>query len=250
MKTLLASAVLVLALACGGGGGGGGTSTPEPPPAGCAGLYFGTVHSTDAGDLTAYAVADAGGEMRYIASAGASPAVNVIGKVQLSGTGGSGSLFDGEDTYSLQLSGVSIDPGSSAQGAFATSSEDSGTFDLTYDSVYDRPQTIASLAGSYEAPWTVTTTGTSVSVTMDTAGNITGHDSAAFTGTLTQPDPSKNLYRVSIRYTVSGNTYSGYGFWADGAVTSGLTANRFYLQVWGENNNTGMGAIFAEVPEK
>jgi len=229
-KALLLPAVaLAVALGCGGGGSspsaqlGGGNSTAD-----AEGIYTGSLVSTSAGTLTAYAAITPAGQVRYVASN------NGVALAQIST--GSGTFYTSAGTTVLTLSSVLVTSGASVSGSYALATGDSGTFAFTYNSLYLRPPVLSALAGSYTS--SQTTTGTAISVTLDTSGNVTGD----YTGTLTQLSSGKNLYQVNLTSSANGNTYSGLAFWADAA--SGLVANSFYLQVSGVNNSTALGGIF------
>ena len=229
--------LLALTMAC-GGGGGGSSSTPTPTPTlqDPQGVYLGTVTSASAGALVAVAMATPQGELRYLASNG------YLAVAQM-GTG-SGTLYSPTgQSWPLTLTGLSVAPGVSAAGRFAGAG-DTGTFTFNYNPVYLRPKALAALVGNYSATGSQTTSGYPVSINVDNAGNFTGSDATgSFTGTLTQPDSTKNLYRVSFTYSGgSGATFTGLGFWSDAtAVSSGLLGNIFYIQVAG-GANLALGA--------
>jgi hypothetical protein len=231
MKVWLLPGLLAVCVACGGGGSGGtaslgnGNLTVDPE-----GIYTGTVVSTAAGNLTAFAVATPNGELRYAASNAD------LADVQLGNGTGTGTLYTPSGNSGLTLSGVAISPGANVIGSYSlTPAGDQGTFSFNYNSVYLRP--LASLAGSYTS--VETTSGGPFPFVLDSAGNVTG---GSFTGTVVQLSATKNLYRLALTYTSNGNTFSGLGFWSD--ATSGLVPNTFYIQISGVNNSLALGAIF------
>ena len=233
MKVLLAAALLVFCLACGGGGGGGTTATIPPVVAqDPEGIYLGTVGSLlQQTRINAYAVATPAGEFRYAA------ANDYLAEATLSTN--SGLLYfgpSGQESSGITLTGVSVLDGVYIQGNYALATGDSGSFVFDFDSLYTRVQPLSSFAGTYTS--TVSSNSIQSTVTLDTAGNISG----TYTGTLVQLDPTKNLYRVVM--SASGDNYSGLAFWADAA--SGLTANSFYVQVTGSNNTLAYGAVFTK----
>jgi len=234
LRTILISVLLGTALAC--GGGGGGTSSPAPSvTSDPEGIYTGTVNSAQAGSLAAFVAATPSGELRYVASN------DYLAVAEIPSASGTLYYGQGGSTYALSLSGVVVNPGASASGHYSGAG-DTGSFSFTYNSLYTRPQALASLAGYYSA--VQSTTGLSGALTLDAAGNVSGSDpSGAFSGNVVQLDPTKNLYRVSINYA-NGRNFSGLAFWSD--ASSGLVANAFYVQVSGVNNAYALGAIFTK----
>jgi len=121
---------------------------------------------------------------------------------------------------------------------------DSGTSTVAYDTLYERPVSIASLAGiSKVSQATNDNKGTiwinSISISAD--GSFSGSASTgAFTGSITQIDSTKNLFNVSIQFTSTGVSATGLAFWSDG-VSPNFAPNALYL-TWA-NSSWGAAAI-------
>lgn len=225
-------ALSILFLAC------GGPSGSAPAPQGDAqGLYTGTIVSRTAGNLTATVAISPAGEMRYVASN------NMLAVAQVPTR--SGKVYEGTLglVSSMSVSGLTIRPGIGLSGSYTMSAGDSGTFNFTYTPLYERPRTIASLAGTYIAA--VTTSGYGSRFTVDAVGNLSGQDSdgTTYTGRVTLPDPSRNLFGVTIAYA-TGRTFSGLAFWSDAAA--GLTPDALYFQLSGVNNTYAVGGVFVK----
>ena len=242
MKYLIIGGLLGMALGCGGGGGGSTTGMQgagATSATGAAGIYTGTVVSATLGSFSAYMVLSPGGQMRYVGSN------NVLAVGQLANGSASASLYMGTTGLfgTAAFTNIVITPGTSVTGQYSESGGDSGTINFQYNALYTRPQAMSALAGDYLATWNNMTDGLSSSLALGTAGSFSGSDSEGntFTGTLTQPDPTANLYDATASYS-NGYTYDGLAFFADSA--SGLEANSLYCQLSGTNNTLAVGGIF------
>lgn len=234
MKFLLPGLLLGLTLACGGTQQASLNSGAYPD-----GIFTGTLNSTGNGASAIWGAATTTGELRFASfdDAGVANLANNTGTLYAAQAAG----------IPLTLSSVTLIQAGSINGSYAFSG-DSGTFTLAYNTLYLRPQSMATLAGTYAATAAQTTTGLQESLTLDAAGNVTGTDATGtFSGTLTQLYSNKNLYRVAITYTSgtgAGASYTGLAFWADTA--SNLTANALYVQMSGTNTTYGLAAILVK----
>lgn len=239
MKRLPASLIMISAsitfLAC--GGGGGGNSTPAGSTQSTAGIWTGT-STNGSNSLTFIGLCDSQGNFR------SSSSDNSVDVGQLTVTGatfaGTGEIYNPAAVSSITFSNGIITTGISISGQWSGGGE-SGALSATFDQLYNRPVTLASLAGSYVG---VFTDGTSGSLTLQADGTYTSNPVGSFSGSVTLPDTSKNLFSVTYTNLGSNETLSGLGFWADSQVTSPLTANTFFVQV--TNASYGVAAVLVK----
>ena len=205
-RILSALSALCLLTLIGCGGGGGGTPVADGNP---NGIYTGSF--TELG--TTYNLAAIVQNGRFV---GISTDAGTIqtGSFNVSGKSASGSLsviqIGGSYLYTSTLSATFVE-GQSISGS-ATGGGSTGTFNLSMDAIYTRtPNT--NLAGTYS----VTSGGTTFTVTTDNAGSFTGSDSdgCTYTGTQAAYDSTHNLYQLTVTAANCGadnGTYTGYSF--------------------------------------
>lgn len=127
-----------------------------------------------------------------------------------------------QDSVDATLS-ATVTTGDSIDGTYNVDGGGSGNVSLSYDAIYDRDVTLADLS----ANWTrLLANGATLTLSIDSAGNITGSDTSGcvYNGTATLIDPGQNLFRLDVEITDSdqcGNVgdYTGYAALFDNATT-------------------------------
>lgn len=204
MRSLVISLIIVFVTAC--GGGGGGAPVPDGNP---NGIYTGTF--TELGTTYNMGVVVQNG--RFV---GVSLDAGTIftGTAIVSGKSLTGSLdvlqIGGGYLYTSSLTATFVE-GQSISGS-TTGGGSTATFTVSLDPIYNRtPNT--NLAGTYS----VTTGGSTFTVTSDNAGSFTGSDTdgCTYSGTQAAYDSTHNLYRLVVTIAncgIANGTYSGYSF--------------------------------------
>ena len=244
---ILIAASLALT-ACGGGGGGDSSSgsgaspttpptgTPSTPPTSTAattpGVWKGSIVSTTTGQ-TASGVALTGpdGHSVWMATDGRVWG----GQLPMSGARFdatfAGHMYDGAhfpDGTNHGPASMTVDH--HAQGTMSgrySGSGDTGTFNLSLSPMWDRPASIGTVAGVYTR---TTSNGYTMTMTLDANGQLHASDSRGclFNGTVSVPDATHNMYRISTTVTSCGSldgTYQGMGALLDAdAMTDWMTA--------------------------
>lgn len=165
MKTTMKTAILGFALllaACNDSGSDPAPrpNSPTPPPPANqlpGGLWFGTLTFDSAmGSEEVIAMISEDGEFRFITD---SP-IQMSGVLTVSGTSasGDGRAFaspggiwpDGSTVGDVEIA-ATVDQRSSISGAYSTSTNESGSFDLLYDPLYERDSSLAMLTGMWTA---------------------------------------------------------------------------------------------------
>lgn len=244
MRHMLVRSIIAVAifatLACSGGGGGSnsGNSTPLPDNTSLGrGIWSGTLHSDTTNQTTdVLAVMLETGEFRYVSSNLVQASGKII--VQGSAASGTGTMFapygmtfaGGQTIASFFISNGQMIPKSTFRGNYSGGG-DNGSFSLNYSSVTDIQTTIAANSGTFTANSNNISTGVSTTVKVTSTGVLTGSDYyGSISGTVTQPNPSLNLFQVNATYTQSGYSpinYSGIGYF----IQQGLTTIIFQLQM-------------------
>jgi hypothetical protein len=219
---LLLLLTLLIISACGGGGGGSSSSTPATQS--IAGIWIGTstsnvLHSTS--NVTGI-IAESNIARFASTTTGAqySGVVTVIGN-SFSSTATAyapfGYMFlDGSHVGPVNISGTFTSK-ASMSGTY-DGVGDTGTFSLTYSSVYDRPSSLTATAGT----WAGVVSGYTNTITIDSSGNISGNSTSgcSYTGTVSIIDSSYNTYMVNLNIAncgVENGSYSGLGALVDTA---------------------------------
>lgn len=131
---------------------------------------------------------------------------------------------DGAD---FSLNG-NVAEGDAITGAFSGSGE-SGTFELDYDPVLSAlPAALPSLAGTYDAELTIRDDTTTVTVTIEADGDLTGTDGAGctFTGEVDVLESTRNIYSWTATLTGCAESGSASGI---GIAPQGGTGAGFHL---------------------
>jgi hypothetical protein len=231
---LLSLAVLAVLTAAGCGGGGGaagpaatpaGPSTTGTTPTGptattqaaTVGVWEGTVTSQVTGQsVPMMGFADASGTGAWVMAdgrvfGGPMPAAGAATAMLGAHMGPAGRFPDGSMLGPMQMTIDGAAPGM-MDGRFAGVG-DRETFHAAMSPVWNRPASLADLAGVYAR---TNSAGYSISVAIDAAGRITANDSrgCVLNGTASVPDPAHNLYRLNATVTSCGafdGTYAGMG---------------------------------------
>jgi hypothetical protein len=226
----LSLAVCLLISACGSGGG----DDPGPsssPPQSIAGIWTGTFTSNVL--HTAYGVAGLITESGTARFANTSSLAQYGGQVNVNGGSFTsaatayapygGTLPDGSTVGPVSISGTFTEKGIMS-GSYSGVG-DNGTFYLTYSSLYDRPSSLALVAGT----WKGSVEGYANTLTIDSGGNITGSSvsGCTYSGKVGIIDSSHNEYTLTLSIGNCGGrdgTYSGLA-----ALTDVNAANDSFL---------------------
>ena len=198
MKLLSAIALTLLLAACGGGGGGG---SGTPASAGTAeGMWVG---STSTGYGVAMLVLENAETWGFYYSgsttAGVLYGTSTGTSSSFNATGTDFNFYDRSST-SGSLTGTVV-PGTSINATGSTG----GSLSLAYDSTYNTPASLATVAGNYVG-WGVTksTPSQSVVFTINSAGAISSTGvNCSVAGSVTPRSSGKNVYNVSTTFTGS-----------------------------------------------
>jgi hypothetical protein len=220
--SIAAAAVLALT-ACGGGGGGGSpnsTSNNNGSGAGsnktASGVWQGTVASTTTGTSNFVGITNMSGNSIWMTTdgrvwTGQMPTTGTQVSVSMAGYMYPGRQFPDGTNY-----GTWAMMGSYANGTWRgqlNGSGDATTFNYSMHPGYNRPASLALLAGTYTR---TTSIGYTMTWSFTQNGQITGSDSrgCVFNGTLSVPDPTHNLYQINATVTSCGilnGSYQGQG---------------------------------------
>ena len=198
-----------LLIGCGGGSSSSNPSQPPPPAQSViSGIWSGTVTSTTLGqNSTVLGIISESREAVFITSDGS----QLHGSLTVSGSQVSGSIKsyapigfffpDGSSVTTTSIS-ATAQTKSSISGTY-TGGGDTGTFSLTYDTLYDRPSSLGLVSGTW-----LSSGGTVI--TVDQAGQFTGADSfgCLYNGQASAISSSHNAYKVNVT-TSSCGTFDG-----------------------------------------
>ncbi|MFI4978942.1 MAG: hypothetical protein ACHQIO_01210 [Nevskiales bacterium] len=126
---------------------------------------------------------------------------------------GSATTSTGLGGSTTNLSGTFTDASSNVVGFLASSNA----------AAWNRASSLATVAGSYSASFIVGGTTYTPTLTIDTAGAITGTDSSGCTygGSVATPDTAHNDYTVSLTSTcLTGQTFNGIGAFFPAGLTN------------------------------
>jgi hypothetical protein len=236
MKIVFHSVLLLVAAVLASCGGGGSTPTPNAiQGVSPGGIWRGT---DSASGLAVTGLVDETGSADFMR------ADNAVFEGQVS-TSGSNSISvdaqgyaqkfpDGSQHGILTVNGTiqerqSISATTALRTDAGTSTE--GTLDLTFDALYNRPSSLAMVAGSYTFSG-----GTCGDLGIGSDGSITGHicTVADISGQISVINPAYNLYRVHLTVTA----HNGSGNDVDGLATMQNTASPSLLVI-GVSTGTG-----------
>jgi hypothetical protein len=219
------SLFLLAVTACGGGSSGSGDSVTQPPPVADqdpGGIWFGTVFNATLGQSwEIIGITLSSGESRYVDALGS----QYTATITVDGSAFSGSSFavaplggtfiDGSVTTTGSMSGTLVER-SRVSATYSLDTGETGTFELFYDSTYERSSSLAKMSGSWND-----VNGNTFTVEAD--GSIFGQDGfgCVYTGNVGIIDPRYNVYRLTINVAncadING-TYTGLGTIGDWVV--------------------------------
>ena len=214
-------------VACGGGYGGSDFSSLPPTATSAEGLWTGaTPTRRTVGGL----VLDDGSYWVFYTARG-NPNV-LAGLVQGTGTSHSGS-FGSSNTRDFSLEGAGILAATmsgtyvqkkSFHGAIAYFNGDKGSFTSTYDADYESAPNMNLVAGNYSG---LRADNHTVTVTVDSAGTLSGHstDGCTFAGTFS-PRAKGNVFHNSV--TFGGGACSNGTDTVNGVAFYDAATNRLY----------------------
>jgi hypothetical protein len=166
------------------------------------------------------------------------------GTVSISGNTYSGSISEFYIPTNSVASGTvsgSFVQGSTLTGSTASGGSTISTFSEVYNSAYNNPASLASLAGTYVGNYY---TGYTVSVAISSAGVILGTSAnCSFSGTATPRSSGKDVFNVSLSFTGTGcapgtstasgigvlNTVGGYTYLYTAGITPSGTNGFFWV---------------------
>jgi hypothetical protein len=155
--------------------------------------------------------------------------IQYVGTISVKGNKISGNLSayapagmtfpDGNTNGSISINGTVI-----ARGVMIGTYSgvgDTGSFSLVYSSLYERPSSISTVSDN----WAFSTFGYSISLSIDSSGNISGSDlhGCAYTGTIRTIHTSYNAYEVEVDVTSCGTlngNYTGLATLVDNITTN------------------------------
>lgn len=205
---------LGLAAGCGGGSSGaGGSDAPPPTNATTAGVYKGTITSTATGQSTqVVGLVGENGQTTWMSTDGrvwdgVMPMTGTHFDVSLMGHMYAGSTFP--DGSHAGMWTMNVDHSTGKMSGHFAGTGDAGQFSLMLNSMWNRPASLQTLAGVYtRSTWS----GYSMTLSVGSDGQLAAADSrgCAINGTVTVPDPTRNLYAISATVTSCGAMDGGY----------------------------------------
>lgn len=233
LKTLTALSIVAALTACGGGGGDDSTAS-KPAAATAEGFWSGPTSN----GLKAYVAVLENGETWSIItnSSGNALVGGFYGNTTSTGTSLSGS---GLQFYNGVTDAISYNGTFTPKSTLTITTAGNGVrLNGTYFNDYDKPASLAALAGTYYGYGiTAKSTAGASSVSISSNGTITaGSSLCSVAGTATPRASGKNIFDFQITYTgsgctplPSGTTINGIGYYdaaARGLVTMGLNSSK------------------------
>lgn len=239
-------------VACGGGGGGSSNTPPPPPPpvnASAGGIWEGT--TSDGAEI--FGLVTETGEFHFLQDDG----VQYFGTVTTSqnavtanftGVTEFGTAFpDGSTSGTGTLTGtVQARVSLSGTSNFRTSlgNTNVSTVPLTYNAIYDRDSSLATIAGNF----TETTTADVVSINANGVAFMQDPLSGCvINGTVSIIDGRFNAYRVQYTYSSCQGQYAvlnGATFRGLAALNNTVVPEQLVVGATGTVGTTGVSAIF------
>jgi hypothetical protein len=234
MKTRIAAIAIAIGVssilaACGASGSGDSASSAATNPTGGAtagsskttpGVWQGTLISPTTGSASLVGLTDASGHSVWMSTdgrvwAGQMPATGTQFDGNMTGYMYPGSRFaDGSNYGAWSMMARYADNAWSGQ---LNGSGDRAEFRVAMHPAYDRPASLALLAGTYTR---TTSIGYTLTLSFTQSGQMTGSDSrgCVFSGNVTVPDAAHDLYQVAATVSSCGmldGVYSGHGTLVD-----------------------------------
>jgi hypothetical protein len=243
-----------IAAGCGGGSSGAGGSDPSSTPstnATTAGVYKGTITSTATGQSTqVVALVGANGQTTWMSTDGrvwdgTMPMTGAQFDASLMGHMYTGSTFP--DGSHAGMWTMNVDHSSGQMSGHFAGSGDAGHFSLMLNSMWNRPASLQTLAGVYtRSTWS----GYANTMTIGTDGQLVAADSRGcnIDGTVTVPDPTRNMYAISATVTSCGTldgAYQGMGTLLDATAMRDWMTAMHPLEQGGHTHGSmgGMGGM-------
>lgn len=184
--------------ACGGGGGGGDNSTTQQS---AEGIWVGSTTSSSGANTPAIGLILDSGE--YFFGTGTDYSGVSFGTASVTGsTITSSDMRDYYTSLNALVQGTftgSVSTGSSMSVNFSETYNGTaytGTGSFTFDTTYNEPSALSTIAGTYASPNAFSN---SYTYTVDTNGVLTGASTnCTFAGQLTVRNSAKNIYNLSL----------------------------------------------------
>ena len=194
---LLALFISIALTACGGGGGGGGPTTQQS----AEGVWIGSTTSSAGTTTPAIGLILDSGE--YFFGTGSDYSGVSFGTASVSGsTITSSNMRDYYPSLNTLVSGTftgSVSTGSSMNVNVSETYNGTaytGTGNFTFDTTYNEPSALSTIAGTYISPNAFSN---SYTYTVDANGVLTGSSTnCTFAGQLTVRNSAKNIYNLSL----------------------------------------------------
>jgi hypothetical protein len=252
-KTVLISCAALALAACSGGGGSSSSSSPATGDTGgngggttgatktTPGVWQGTVTSTTTGQSSMVGLTNGSGQSVWMTTdgrvwSGQMPMTGTQFNTTMAGYMYPGRRFPDGTNYGM--SSMVFNYGNGAWSGQYSGGGDTGTFNVSMSSMWNRPASLDTLAGTYTR---TTSIGYTMTMSLTQAGELTANDTrgCVINGTVTVPDPTQNLYQISATVTSCGvlnGTYQGHGTLVD------ATAMRNWMTTMGcfQYGQTGM----------
>jgi len=208
LRKLISIFAVSLAISACGGGGSSDSGSSSVSASAADGIYFGSGNEDGFGGFEILGFVDRG-QLYAISDTG----VGYTGTLNL----------QNENDYSTSLTLYDVDyarfdsasmsgnytPDDSISGTYTRASGPKGSFSIDYlPEVYGRPVSTDLISGT----WDVTNATTTTTITFDTNGNITGQntDGCVYSGSISVPDESVNMFRVSLLIESCGQSNGSY----------------------------------------
>jgi hypothetical protein len=246
----MSGAILVLA-GCGGSGDGGGTVGANPPASNASpgGIWRG---NESVSGLQVVGIVDESGNFHFIRGDN----VQYTGTATVSGTSLQGSIdgivplgfvFADGSAHGTGTITATVQARKSITAAtqFKTDNgtSNSGTLNLTFDALYNRPSSLATLSGNF------TNTANNVVVTVGTNGSLFSQDAktgCVLNGTAGVSNASYNAYKIQFDYascTGSAAALNGVQFSGLGTLDNTVAPERILVGATGKSGNVEYSVV-------
>lgn len=228
MRALNLTLLLLVLSACGGGGSVTAPVNPPPVDADPGGLWLGTVTYDDETSEDLVAITTSTGRFTLISvdSFGPDTVGQYIGTLMVDGNNvtGTGSAYapagatwdDGSSVMDISINAV-IDEQATMSGTWSADSGDAGSFELEYDSEYEKNSSLSIIDGV----WYVydDTLNAELTLTVETGGAFAGqgNNGCQSTGLVSIIDAAFNVYGwdVTISNCPIAGDYTGFAVLGD-----------------------------------
>lgn len=227
MKKYFILVALILIQGCSSGGDStpilDATPTPTVPitNADATGVWKGTITEDGVGTFSLTGIIT-GDKLRFISEPGG---IVYAGFISVKSNGFFSTIvsiahFDGSAFGTSTLIGT-VTSKSTISGTFRSSTGAGGSFSLSYDIVTDKGSSLAITDGN----WTETSGGLTSTISIVSTGALTGSDTSGcvYLGTVSEIDPSVNIYNLSLGISSCGvydSNYVGYIVMSDTVSTN------------------------------